>query len=278
MKTWAPGDSRAQNWVLRESAARAYEEHVVPRLHGLWAETLLDLVTLSGQERILDVACGTGAVARRVVKRRGSGQGVVGIDINGAMLAVARELEPSVDWHEGDATQMPFASESFDVVLCQQGLQFFSDRLAGLREMHRALVPGGTLAVEVGGSIDRNPYVRSLTDALARHVSVEVASVAARICSLGSAEELEGMLEQAGFVGIEVQRRRVPAHLPVPEKSIPLVVQSLPIADVLDRLPEKTRTAFIEELGRRLNGYLGSAGLSIPFEIHYARARKPARL
>lgn len=275
MKTSATGDTPPPLWVLRASAARVYEDHVVPRLHYIWAEPLLDLVPLSEGERVLDVACGTGAVARRVVERRGHGGGVVGVDINGAMLAIARELEPSVEWHEADAAQMPLPDSSFDIVFCQHGLQFFSDRIAGLREMHRVLSSGGTLALEVGGSIDRNPYVRSLTDALARHVNVEAASVAARICSLGSAEELEQLLRQAGFESVEIHRRRVPAHLPVPEKFIPFQIQSLPIADIVDQLPVDTRSALIAELGERLNGYLGSAGLSIPFEIHYARARKP---
>ena len=116
------------------------------------SESLAEALDLIPGERVLDVACGTGIVARLAAGRMGSG-GVVGLDINPGMLAVARSLPPgpgpAIEWHEGSVLDMPFPEGSFDICLCQLGLQFFPDRAAALREMRRVLRTGGRLALSV---------------------------------------------------------------------------------------------------------------------------------
>jgi ubiquinone/menaquinone biosynthesis C-methylase UbiE len=90
------------------------------------------------------------------------------------MLAVARAVPHGggawIDWREGDATTLPFPNASFDIVFCHQGLQFFSDRRATLCEIHRVLALGGRVAFAVWSYIERNPYFRTLADAVERHV------------------------------------------------------------------------------------------------------------
>src|SRR5437667_1692341 len=124
-----------------EAPAEIYDRHMVPAMLASWVPALLDLVTLKPGERVLDVACGTGVVARQAASRAGAGGQVVGLDLNGDMLALARALGPAVEWREGNAMTLPFAASAFDVVVCQQGLQFFPDCGQALREAHRVLVP-----------------------------------------------------------------------------------------------------------------------------------------
>jgi ubiquinone/menaquinone biosynthesis C-methylase UbiE len=140
-----------------------YERLLVGPLFAPWAERLIDRVPLADSARVLDVACGTGIVSRLVRRRTSGAARVVGVDLSPAMLAVARGIEPAVEWREGPADRLPVGDdERFDVVFCQQGMQFFSDRAAAAREMRRVLVPGGRVAVAVWRSLEENPLFRDL--------------------------------------------------------------------------------------------------------------------
>jgi SAM-dependent methyltransferase len=120
------GDER---WQLDGDAAELYQRHLVPAITAIWAADLVERVGLRRGERVLDVACGTGVVARAAAERVERAGHVAGIDINAAMLAVARLLPAgpgaSVGWFRGSALSLPFPAGSYDVVLCQLGSQFF---------------------------------------------------------------------------------------------------------------------------------------------------------
>src|SRR5919109_3684019 len=150
-----------QLWSSGESPAEVYERYLVPGILAPWTPDLVAAAGLRPGERVLDVACGTGLVARLVAQRLRSNGQVVGLDINPGMLAVARIASAtagrSIEWLKGSAISLPLSEESFDVVLCQQGLQFFPDRSAALREMNRVLADGGRLALSVWRSIEHNP-------------------------------------------------------------------------------------------------------------------------
>ena len=192
-----------EQWQVSGSAPEAYEHYLVPTLFTPWAEDLVDRMALRPGERVVDVACGTGIVARLAAHRINPGGAVTGLDLNAGMLSVARSLSPPADvtmeWREGSAMTLPFANATFNVVLCQQGLQFFPDRLAALREMYRVLVPGGRLGLSVWRPLRQNPYMAALGDALERRVNAEVATGMRTVCSMGDAEALRSLLLQAGF-------------------------------------------------------------------------------
>ena len=133
-------------WQLVGTAAELYERYLVPSITSLWANDLVSRANPRTGERVLDVACGTGIVARTVSERMSAGR-VVGLDINGGMLAVARSTSTqspvSVEWMEASALKLPFPAHAFDLVLCQLGLQFFPDPSVALKEMLRVLAPDG---------------------------------------------------------------------------------------------------------------------------------------
>jgi ubiquinone/menaquinone biosynthesis C-methylase UbiE len=180
----------------KQTFPEMYEQNLVGPLFRLWVEPTLDAVGLGPGERVLDVACGTGVVARLARERVGSRGKVVGIDLSPAMLAVARAVGPGVDWREGDVAALPLEDgERFDVVICQQGLQFFSDRLAALREMHRALGAGGRVAVSTWRPDEEIPLCIDLRRVAERHVG----PIVDRRHTLGESGPLEALLEEAGF-------------------------------------------------------------------------------
>ena len=134
-------------------ASAAYERVMVPAVFGPWAKELLDIAVLAPGMRVLDVACGTGIVARLAAPQIGPTGRVVGLDTNEATLGVARaQPQPTgahAEWRQGDATKLPFPDAEFDTVLCQHGLQYVPDWTAALREMKRVLASGGRLALSI---------------------------------------------------------------------------------------------------------------------------------
>ena len=115
---------------------------------------------------MLDAACGTGVVARYAAPRAGH---VVGVDVNAGMLAVAARIAPQLEWVQADVAALPFADGAFDLVLCEQGLQFMPDRAAALAELQRVLAPGGRIVASVWRGLEHNPGVRDLRGRARRH-------------------------------------------------------------------------------------------------------------
>jgi SAM-dependent methyltransferase len=132
---------------VTETAAEVYERFFVPALFAPWPARLAELVPASERGAWLDVACGTGVLAREV-RRRCPAAEVCGLDRNEGMLQVARRTEPRVDWTLGQAERLPYDDARFDAVLSQFGLMFFDDRRRALTEMWRVRKPGGQLVVD----------------------------------------------------------------------------------------------------------------------------------
>ncbi|MBD2094284.1 methyltransferase domain-containing protein [Trichocoleus sp. FACHB-591] len=173
-----------------------YEQALVGPLFHPWAERLLDDVELAAGDCVLDVACGTGILARLAKERLGESIRVVGVDLNPAMLAVARQVAPGVDWREGDVAALPLhKSERFDVVVCQQGIQFFSNRTAAARQMRGALAAGGRLAVSAWRADEELSVLRELRRVVERYLG----PIIDRRHSFGETAPLEALLREAGF-------------------------------------------------------------------------------
>lgn len=180
----------------QQSFPQMYERWLVGPLFRPWAEMALDDVGLSGGHRILDIACGTGILARLAKERLGGSGYVVGIDISPDMLAVARAVAPDIDWREGNAVALPLSDgEQFDIVACQQGMQFFPDKPAAAAQMRRALAKGGRLAVATWRSDEEIPFFRKLRRVAERHLG----AIADQRYGFGDAAPLEALLRDAGF-------------------------------------------------------------------------------
>jgi ubiquinone/menaquinone biosynthesis C-methylase UbiE len=173
-----------------------YEQWLVGPLFRPWAEITLDEVNLGSGERLLDIACGTGIVARTAQKRLGNGASISGIDVSREMLAVARKIAPAIDWREGNAAALPLRDgEQFDVIVCQQGLQFFPDKPSAASQMRRAAAPGARVAVSTWRSDDEVPFFRELRRIAERHVG----DIVDQRHSFGDGAPLENLLRDAGF-------------------------------------------------------------------------------
>jgi SAM-dependent methyltransferase len=182
-------------------AGEAYEQLLVPAVFDEWVPRILAAGGVGSGDAVLDVACGTGVVARGALQEVGPGGSVVGLDLTEAMLRAAERVEPAVEWRLGDATDLPFDSESFDVVLSQAGLMFFPDRVAAVSEMRRVLRPGGSVAVSVWGSSPAQTAIGSLVE---QHAGPEMATRYMAPWSFPNPEDLLEVMRAAGFADAEV--------------------------------------------------------------------------
>lgn len=195
------GVERAPVW--QSSFAGLYEQVLVGPLFEPWVDPLLAQVRLGPGDRLLDVACGTGIVARIARQRLGAAATVVAVNASAQMLAVARRVGPTIDWREGDAAALPLGdAERFDVLVCQQGFQFFADAPAAARQMHRALVQGGRLGVSTWRPDEESAVLRQLRQIAEEHVG----AVVDRRHALGDPAALEATLRHAGFGDVRSQR------------------------------------------------------------------------
>ena len=214
-------------WQAALRAARTYDEYHVRHMFGPWARVLLEHAALRPGERVLDLACGTGAVAREAASRVGAQGQVTALDLNPAMLEVARSHppgagEPGVAWTEGSALTLPFTDAAFGAVLCQQGVQFFPDPALALSEVRRVLVPGGRVLLLVSQAIGRNPLYDCLNRAMLARTGI--AAYAAPF-ALGEAGQLEALLNDAAFHQVTVQEAQLEVRFPSPEHFVQSSVQ-----------------------------------------------------
>jgi len=266
-----------REWQLVGDMAENYERYFVPAIFRPWAMDLLDLTAPQQGERVLDVACGTGIVSRLAAERVGSSGNVIGLDINPGMLAVAGSATPAgapIEWRQGNAEDLPFPDEAFDLVLCQQGLQFFPNKPVALREMHRVLAPNGRVALSVWRDIQHIPGYIALADALASHVGPEAASFMHMTGSV--ADELESLALEAGFQKVAVRSASRKLHFSSPEAFVWEMIQCTPLAwmSSVNQADESVRSRVITEVTDKLQQYLDDDGLKFPIEARVLTARK----
>jgi SAM-dependent methyltransferase len=269
---------QSRGWQLEESSAEAYERYLVPLFFAPGAEHLVELATPGPGERVLDVACGTGIVARCAAPRVGADGTVVGLDLNEGMLKVARKISSEVrlpiEWRQGDAIEMPFPDAAFDIVYCQQGLQFFPDQPAALHEMYRVLVPNGRLALSVLRSIEHNPGYVALAEALERHVGVDAGAMMRSPFIPLSTDGLRDLVAGAGFRDVRILIGVGTVRYPSAEEFLRREGASSPLAGPVGALRDDVREALVRDLREALRTYVDDAGIVFPAETYLAVAHR----
>jgi ubiquinone/menaquinone biosynthesis C-methylase UbiE len=264
-----------ETFQLSLDSAEAYESVFVPALFEPWARMLVSAAGVGAGDRVLDVACGSGVVARIAADRVGVNGSVVGLDRNPAMLAVAERLRPDIEWREGDASGLPFLARSFDVVLCQAALMFFSDPRRALAEMARAIKDDGIVAIQVWDRLDDQPAYRPFVDAAARSAGPDATDLLSSYFSRGDLPELQGLLRAGGLWPTVTRTESTTLRVGSVDAFVMTEVRSTPLgerltSDVLNRIIEDARVA--------LRAFTSADGtLDIPIRGHVIAATLRAR-
>lgn len=252
-------------WQAQVAAAQAYEDLFVPALFSHWTAAIAGAADVTPGKRVLDVACGTGILARKLSALVGSSQSIVGLDLAPGMLDVARRVAPDIEWKQGSAENLPFADESYDAVVSQFGLMFFPDRVQALREMLRVLALNGRIAVAVWDSLDNIPAFADELKLMERLAGSAAADALRSPFVLGAKDDLQQLARDAGFRDPTIATHRATARFP----SIRSLVETdlrgwLPMVGVV--LDEDTIQRILAEAEVALSAY-ASRGGELAFEI-----------
>jgi SAM-dependent methyltransferase len=272
---WSAGFATAPR-----SAMNIYAEVMVPRMFEPWGRELLGEIALEAGEAVLDVACGPGTVARLAAARSGPAGRVTGCDVSPAMLAIAESRGPvaggaPVDYAETPADRLPVADESFDVATCQQGLQFFPDRLAALAEMRRALRPGGRIGIAVWKRIEECPPFAVLGEAIRTVAGDELADrYAGGPWGLPLADDLRTLLERAGFQGVRVEDRVLPVTFEGGPAQLAATLAAAGVASELEALSPRDKERLLDAITELSRPLMADGALNSQLASHLAIARR----
>jgi SAM-dependent methyltransferase len=263
-----------EDFQLSLDAAEQYEARFVPAIFAEWAPLLIDIARIGPGWSVLDVACGTGIVARTAADRMAGTGRVVGLDLNHGMLAVARRARPDLEWRQGDVASLPFADGSFDAVLCQMALMFFPDRVRAVREMARVGRPGGVVALAVPASLDEQPAYGPFVEMAARVAGSEAVSLLSTYWSCGDLGELQRTVAGAGLEVTEVRTHAGTARFASAEELAVTEVEGSPLAD---RITPDAYTAIRAGSRAVLSPFVAPDGtLHAPLHGHLVAARIPS--
>lgn len=264
-----------QGWSFA-GIAEGYEKYLAPML-SKWTEDLFEKAGLEAGHEVLDIACGTGIAARLAADKVGTSGEITGVDVDADMLTVARSVSArdgvSITWVEADAIELPFNEQSFDVLLCQQGLQFIDEPVEALQQMYRVLRSGGRVALSVWGSLEQSPGYQALGKAMAKHLGEQQAQVNSVPFSMGEAGSLRSLLKGAGFSDVEIDTSTREVRFPSPREFFRREVVSW-LAGAFGEPTADERRAVVAELEQSLESYIDSEGLAFPMEVLIASGHR----
>lgn len=218
-------------------------------------------------ETVLDVACGTGFATRAASEKAGGTGRVIGSDLNPSMLAMAQAVPhgDNISWEQASALNLPFDDNAFDAVICQQGLQFFPDIAAGLREMAR--VSGQRVTVSVFSALKDSPYFATAWDMLTRHCGTDPSEYAP---AFRERDEIAGWFEAAGLTLARIELVEAVVPLPPMADYLPDHLRAVPFAEKFFNLDEAAQAEAVRSVDQGLSDYQTAEGLRVPFRSYLA--------
>lgn len=247
-------------------------------------QALIEHAGIVPGQKILDVAGGAGEPSLTIAEAVGPGGSVVCTDPIAEMIAAAendardRGLE-NVEFRKCAVDSLPFANDTFDVVVSRLGVMFFPDPVAGLREMLRVTKPGGSVTLAVWGKSEVNPFCYIITDVVSRHVETPPpdpnAPNAFRFAEPG---KLTGTLEEAG--AIDVTERVVHFDVAAPISAEGFWTMRSETSDTLrsklKNLPAEQQRRIGEDVEQAVREFFPEGQMKFPTEMILVTGRKPA--
>lgn len=255
------------------TAAENYERYFVPKIATPVSVALLEVAGVQQGERVLDVACGTGLIARLAAGSVGPSGTVTGLDLSPDMINVARAESPStIAWHVHDATSLPFPDDTYDVVLCQMGLMFMQDRHAAVAEMRRVTAAGGRVAVNTPGVIQ--PLFALMEQALVDHISADLGGFVQAVFSMHDPEGVASLLRDAGLADVTAAASTVTLNLGAPVEFLWQYINLTPMGPLVAQASTRAQEAMERQVVTSWQPFTRNDTISIDLPMVVASGRK----
>ena len=265
-KSVSPLNKRGQHMTEGDrefagSIPEFYDTYLVPLIFEAYASDLADRVAALSPETILETAAGSGVVTRAVASRMASDVHYTVTDLNQPMLDHAAKRQgpdERITWCQADALDLPFDDSSFDAIVCQFGVMFFPDRVAGYAESARVLKPGGAFLFNVWDHIGANEFADVVTEAAASVFPADPPRFLARIPhGYHDVERIRDELGRAGFSRISITTLEQTSSAPSPRHPAVAYCRGTPLrteiesrdASLLGHVTERATEAIAERFG-----------------------------
>ena len=238
----------------------------VPAMFAPLAAATLDVITLDHDDVILDVACGTGIVARTLRERLGPQARIIGADLNEGMITTARSLTDAVskscEWHIAPVNELPFGDQEFTVVICQQGFQFFPDERGALTEMQRVLRGGGQAVISIWK--EPSPFFQAVGTSISKHVGDAAATRAMAPFTYTGHATFKDLMLSAGFANFSVRELTVDRFIGKPDTAIELEIIAGPAATAVKECGPEVMRTIVQEVTDALPQFIKDGALVVP--------------
>lgn len=255
-----------------------YDRYLGPLLFYPYADDLVARLPVSRGMRVLEIACGTGIVTERLLRRLAGQSTLVATDLNDAMMAHARSRirhDPALEWRQADGTSLPFPERAFDAVVCEFGLMFFPDKAKGVQEAFRVLKPGGLYLFNVWDRIERHPVARIAHETFRTFFPDDPPQFYQTPFSLHDAAVVRSLLDAAGFVDVECVNVEKVGQSPSAVQAASGLVEGNPVfGTIMDRRPEALPD-IKAAVARKVAAELGDHPVRCPLSAFVFSARRP---
>lgn len=242
---------------ITDNFVRMHEQYLVPAIYAQWAHRVAEIAEISLGQRVLDVACRTGTLARAVQLETGLSGKVTGLDTSEKMLASAQRQSPGIEWQQGDATSMPFQKNHFDRVMCQFSLMFIANRVAAIKEMLRVCKPDGLVVLATWGQMDQSGAYGTMIDLVRKYAGARVGQKLSMLWSLGKPGVMDSLLLTTKVNEYECHEREGQARFPSMKSFIDTHLQ---LAGEFDNLSGETYQKILTAADVELHPFLTPGG------------------
>jgi len=242
---------------ITDDLVRTHEQYLVPAIYAQWANRVAEIAEIERGQHVLDVACGTGTLARAAQLETGLTGKVIGLDSNQKMLESAHVKSRGIEWQLGDATAMPFVKNRFDRVICQFALMFIANRVAAIKEMLRVCKPGGLVVLATWGPLQRGGAYDALINLVKSYSGAHAAMKLSSPWALGNPGVMDALLLTSGINEYECHQREGQARYP----SLRSFIEThLRLAGEFDNLTEQAFQEILNAADKELHPFLAPGG------------------
>lgn len=234
-----------------------HEQYLVPAIFAQWASRVAEIAEIDLGHRVLDVACGTGTLARAVLLETGLTGKVIGLDSNELMLASAQAQSRGIEWQLGDASAMPFENNQFDRVMCQFALMFITNRVALIKEMLRVCKLDGLVVLATWGPLHKGGAYDALINLVDKQLGSHAALKLSSPWALGKTGVMDALLLASGVNEYECHQRVGNASYP----SMRAFIEThLRLAGEFNKLDEQSLERIFSTADTELHRFLAPGG------------------